>query len=60
MAKKPDDCREARGRAMQEQLPSLPAVIEHFFAKFNDARASEVIFQRLPSKVVFQQAVKAR
>ncbi|HMW50317.1 MAG TPA: hypothetical protein PKC70_18625, partial [Cellvibrionaceae bacterium] len=35
-------------RAMQEQLPSLHAVNEHFFAKFNDARASELIFQRFP------------
>ena len=34
---------------MQEQLPSLHAVNEDFFAKFNAARAS---------KVVFQQAVK--
>ena len=32
---------------MQEQLPSLHAVNEHFFAKFNAARASKVIFQRL-------------
>ena len=31
---------------MQEQLPSLHAVNEHFFAEFNMARASEVIFQR--------------
>ena len=31
---------------MQEQLPSLHAVNEHFFGKFNDARASKVIFQR--------------
>ena len=42
------------GRATQdakaeEQLPSLHAVNEDFFAKFNAARAS---------KVVFQQAVK--
>ena len=35
-----------RGRAMQEQLPSLHTVNEHFFGKFNDARASKVIFQR--------------
>ena len=34
---------------MQEQLPSLHAVNEHFFGKFNDARASKVIFQRFPS-----------
>ena len=33
---------------MQEQLPSLHAVNEHFFGKFNDARASKVIFQRFP------------
>jgi hypothetical protein len=33
------------GRATQEQLPSLHVVNEHFFGKFNDARASEVIFQ---------------
>ncbi|HMW48808.1 MAG TPA: hypothetical protein PKC70_10965, partial [Cellvibrionaceae bacterium] len=31
---------------MQEQLPSLHAVNEHFFGKFNDARASKVIFLR--------------
>ena len=36
---------------MQEQLPSLHAVNEDFFAKFNAARAS---------KVVFQQAARAK
>jgi hypothetical protein len=36
---------DAGGRATQEQLPSLHVVNEHFFGKFNDARASEVIFQ---------------
>ncbi|HRH77464.1 MAG TPA: hypothetical protein PK129_08985, partial [Cellvibrionaceae bacterium] len=48
LAKKPDDCMDAGGRATQEQLPSLHGVNEDFFAKFNAAR---------PSKVVFQQAV---
>ncbi|RYZ78173.1 MAG: hypothetical protein EOO68_40765 [Moraxellaceae bacterium] len=43
--KKTDDCMDAGGRATQEQLPSLHVVNEHFFGKFNDARASEVIFQ---------------
>ena len=37
---------DAGGRAMQEQLPSLPVVNEHLFGKFNDARASTVLFQR--------------
>jgi hypothetical protein len=40
---------DAGGRATQEQLPSLHVVNEHFFGKFNDARASEVIFQSFPS-----------
>jgi hypothetical protein len=31
---------DAGGRATQEQLPSLHVVNEHFFGKFNDARAS--------------------
>ena len=29
-AKKADDCIDARGRAMQERLPSLHLVNEHF------------------------------
>jgi hypothetical protein len=41
---------DAGGRATQEQLPSLHVVNEHFFGKFNDARASEVIFQSFPKK----------
>ena len=40
---------DAGGRATQEQLPSSHGVNEDFFANFNAAR---------PSKVVFQQAVK--
>jgi hypothetical protein len=48
-SKKADDCTDAGGRATQEQLPSLHVVNEHFFGKFNDARASEVIFQSFPS-----------
>ncbi|RZA05871.1 MAG: hypothetical protein EOO68_05945 [Moraxellaceae bacterium] len=44
--KKADDCTDAGGRATQEQLPSLHAVNEHFFGKFNDASASKIIFQR--------------
>jgi hypothetical protein len=47
--KKADDCTDAGGRATQEQLPSLHVVNEHFFGKFNDARASEIIFQSFPS-----------
>jgi hypothetical protein len=43
---------DAGGRAMQEQLPSLRAVNEHFCGgaqpKFNAAKASKVIFQGFP------------
>jgi hypothetical protein len=42
---------DAGGRATQEQLPSLHVVNEHFFGKFNDARASEAIFQNFPNSV---------
>jgi hypothetical protein len=42
---------------MQEQLPSLHVVNEHFFGKFNDARASEVIFQSFPK---FLKRLRAR
>jgi hypothetical protein len=37
-----------KSRATQEQLPSLHAVNEHFYGKFNDAKASEIIFQSFP------------
>ena len=47
---------DAGGRATQEQLPSLHKVNEHFLrgtpsSKFNDARASKVVFQRFLRKI---------
>jgi hypothetical protein len=47
---------DAGGRATQEQLPSLHVVNEHFFGKFNDAGASEVIFQSFLRELLKMQA----
>jgi hypothetical protein len=54
---KADDCMDAGGRATQEQLPSLHVVNEYFFGKFNDTRASEVIFQSFPRMSFFTEAL---
>jgi hypothetical protein len=44
------------GKALVRQIfqkkRSLHVVNEHFFGKFNDARASEVIFQSFPSSAL--------
>ncbi|HNG59097.1 MAG TPA: hypothetical protein PKZ52_04675 [Cellvibrionaceae bacterium] len=39
---------EALARRICQKKRSLHTVNEHFFGKFNDARASKVIFQRFP------------
>ncbi|HMU66812.1 MAG TPA: hypothetical protein PKE57_06695, partial [Cellvibrionaceae bacterium] len=39
---------EALARRICQKKRSLHVVDEHFFGKFNTARASKVIFQRFP------------
>ena len=45
---------EALARRIWQKKRSLHAVNEHFFAKFNAARASKVIFQRFPRLFVLE------
>jgi hypothetical protein len=40
---------DALARQIFQKKRSLHVVNEHFFGKFNDARASEVIFQSFPN-----------
>ncbi len=57
-ATKPGGTSEKRRRRGEFcKKSSVHGVNEHFFAKFNDARASEVVFQRLPSLAVFLKSL---